>query len=238
MWSTMTTATSSGRPRASRGAPAGKARLDRDTIIAAGLELAAAPGATSISVRELGVRLGADPTAIYRHFRSKEHLMEALLDELIGRSVAAVTADPTEWRERLRQLATSTLDLFAGHPAVGVEAIVLTTHGSGELDAVELMLDAFSRAGLGGDDLVRHYALYASHVLSSAAGIARGRGERGGTAGDPSPWFEGPLLADPRRYPLIASVTRSLIDLQDRELYLLGVELVIQSAERAAASTR
>ncbi|HEU4755229.1 MAG TPA: TetR/AcrR family transcriptional regulator [Agromyces sp.] len=232
-----TTATSpgSGTPR---GRSAGKPRLDRDTIIAAGLELAAAPGATSISVRELGARLGADPTAIYRHFRNKEQLMEALLDELISLSVAAVDADPNDWRERLRELAGSTLELFSRYPAIGVEAIVLTTHGPGELDAVELMLDAFSRAGLAGDDLVRHYALFASHVLSSAAGIARGRSERGGAPGDPSPWFEGPLLADPRRHPHVASVTTSLTDLQDRELFLLGVEAVIQSAERTAAAAR
>lgn len=233
----MTTTASSGRPRASRGAPAGKVRLDRGTIIAAGLELAAVPGATSISVRELGARLGADPTAIYRHFRNKEHLMEALLDELIDRSVRAVTADPADWRERLRQLAISTLEIFSAYPAIAVEATVLTTHGPGELDAVELMLDAFSRAGLRGDDLVRHYALLASHVLSSSAGIARGRGERGDTPGDPSPWIEGPLLADPRRYPLITSVNTLLTDLQDRDLFLLGVGAVIQSAERTAAAS-
>jgi len=233
----MTTATSSGRRPAGRRAPSGKPRLDRDMIIAAGLELAAVPGATSISVRELGARLGADPTAIYRHFRNKEHLMEALLDELIARSVAAVTADPADWRDRVRQLASSTLEIFSAYPAIGLEATVLTTHGPGELDAVEFMLDAFSRAGLTGDDLVRHYALLASHVLSSSAGIARGRSERGEAAGDPSPWIEGPLLADPRTHPLIASVSTLLSDLQDRDLFALGVESVIQSAERTAAAS-
>ncbi|WP_448004631.1 TetR/AcrR family transcriptional regulator [Agromyces bauzanensis] len=234
----MTTATNAGRRRDAGGTAAAKTKLDRDTIIAAGLELAAEPGVMSISIRELGARLGADPTAIYRHFRSKEHLMQALLDELIVRSVRAVTADPGEWRERLRQLAASTLDLFAQYPAVGVEAMVLTTHGPGELDAVELILDAFSRAGLADDDLVRHYALAASHVLSSAAGIARARGERAAAPTDPSPWIEGPLLADPRTHPLIVSVSARLAELEDRELFMLGVEAVIQSAERTASAQR
>jgi AcrR family transcriptional regulator len=57
-----------------------KVKLDPERIIAAGLELAARPGVSAISVRELGTMLGADPTAIYRHFRSKDDLMRSLLD--------------------------------------------------------------------------------------------------------------------------------------------------------------
>ncbi|KQM84665.1 TetR family transcriptional regulator [Agromyces sp. Leaf222] len=210
-------------------------RLDRDSIVAAGLELAADTAATTISVRDLGARLGTDPTAIYRHFRNKEALMQALLDELNARSVAAVTAEPEEWRERLRQLARATLASFTTYPAIAVEATVLTTHGPGELDAVELMLDAFSRAGLDGDELVRHYALMASHVLSTAAGIARGRAGRVGDD-DTSPWFDGPILADPRTHPRIAELGVKMALLEDRDLFMLGVEAVIQSAERAAAA--
>ncbi|WP_269936660.1 TetR/AcrR family transcriptional regulator [Arthrobacter sp. HY1533] len=221
-----------------RSAASGRVRLDRETIIAAGLKLAASPGCSAISVRELGNLLDADPTAIYRHFRNKEHLMRELLDELIERSVASVKADPEDWRERLTQLAASTLDQFTQYPAIGVEAIVLTTHGPGELGAVEFMLDAFSRAGLSGDDLVRHYALMASQILSSAAGIARDRNGRGIRADESSPWFEGPILVDPRTYPHIAAVSEQLTTLEDAELFMLGVTTVIQSAERAAALTR
>lgn len=212
-------------------------RLDRATIIAAGLDLAAGGAGASLSVRELGARLGTDPTAIYRHFRSKDDLMAALLDELNQRSVAAVTAGPDQWRERLRQLSAATLAEFARYPAVGQEAIVLTTHGPGELDAIEIMLDAFSRAGLTGDDLVQHYALMATHVLSTAAGVARARaqGSTASAAGAGS-WFEGPLLVDPTKHPHIASISTQLLALEDRELFTLGVESVIRSAERVAAT--
>jgi len=216
---------------------AGGKRLDRATIIAAGLELAETTGSASLSIRELGAKLGTDPTAIYRHFRSKEDLMSALLDELTLRSIAAVTAAPDQWQVRLRQLASATLMEFARYPAVGQEAIVLTTHGPGELDAIEFMLDAFSQAGLTGDDLVQHYALMATHVLSTAAGVARARAERasaGATA--TSPWFEGPLLVDPIKHPHIAQISAQLLALEDRELFMLGVESVIRSAERVAAS--
>ncbi|WP_426321205.1 TetR/AcrR family transcriptional regulator [Microbacterium sp. E-13] len=213
---------------------AGGRRLDRATIIAAGLALAETAG-PSLSIRDLGAKLGTDPTAIYRHFRSKDDLMSALLDELNVRSLAAVTASPEDWRERLRQLAAATLTEFSRYPAVGQEAVVLTTHGPGELDAIELMLDAFTRAGLTGDDLVQHYALMATHVLSTAAGVARARAERAsGDPADPSPWFEGPLLVDPIKHPHIAQISAQLLDLDDRDLFMLGVESVIRSAERIA----
>ena len=235
----MTTATGArGTGQATSGRRgAAQVRLHRESIVAAGLELAAASGSATLSVRELGARLGADPTAIYRHFRNKEQLMQALLDELNARSVATVTAPVDDWRARIRQLAAATLDLFSDHPAVAVESVVLTTHGPGELDAIELMLDAFARAGLSGDALVRHYALLAGHVLSTAAGIARSRSERGANEDGTSPWFDGPILADPRTHPRIAAFGTQLTELEDRELFMLGVDAIIQSAERAAEAS-
>ncbi|GAA2884762.1 TetR/AcrR family transcriptional regulator [Microbacterium esteraromaticum] len=214
-----------------------RARLDADVILEAGLDLAST-GVPSISVRELGTRLGSDPTAIYRHFRSKEALMAALLDELNARAVASVDVPADDWQGRLRALAESTLDWYTRHPAIAVEATSLTTHGAGELTAVELMLDAFHRAGLRDAELVRHYALMATHVLSVTAGIARSHAERQGTgtSTDTSSWFDAPLLADPRTFPLIAANSAALTDLQDRDLFLMGVDLIIESAARTAAS--
>jgi len=226
----MTTATRS--PSARRGG--GTARLDRDTIVAAGLKLAAQPGVASVSVRDLGAELGADPTAIYRHFRGKDDLMRSLLDEVNGMSLDRVDASPDDWKAGLTQLATATLDLFETYPAIGVEATVLTTGGPHELDIIEFMLDAFSRAGLEGDDLVNHYALMASQVLAGAAGIAHNRSKRGAEDSGASPWIEGPLLVDPAQHPLIAALRPRLRALDDRYLFMLGVESVIESAERTA----
>lgn len=214
-------------------------RLDAETIITAGLALASESDAALFSAKDLGARLGVDPTAIYRHFRNKGHLMEALLDELNARCVRSVTAPLDDWRGRLRELAEATLLIYCAHPSVAAEAMVLTTHGPGELDAVELMLEAFTRAGLDPDEVVRHYALFASHVLSSASGIAHARTEAGTTPGsDPefSPWLGGPILADPRTHPRIAALSAQLVALDDREMFRLGVESVIRSAEQSTTA--
>ncbi|WP_235493434.1 TetR/AcrR family transcriptional regulator [Leifsonia sp. Leaf336] len=215
-------------------------RLDRATIVKAGLEIASSPRTSAISIRALGSALGVDPTAVYRHFRGKDDLMRALLDEVQAIALAQIAEVDGDWRERLRALSHATLDTFVLYPAIALEATVLTTNGPAELATIEFILAAFSEAGLSGSDLVRHYALLASYVLSEAAGIARGRtttsGEGDGDTRATNAWFEGPLLVDPLTHSHIASVAAELRDLRDEDIYRMGVDAILDSAERAATA--
>ncbi|MDR2255977.1 MAG: TetR family transcriptional regulator [Arthrobacter sp.] len=218
-------------------ASAKRGRLDRETIVAAGLEITARSGVKALSVRELGQLLGADPTAIYRHVRNKDELVLAMLDHLEARAVEAVTAPPEEWEERLRQLGEATVELFAAHPAVGVEAIVATTHGPGERAAVEMILAAFQEAGLDDAGVVRHYSLFAQHMMACSAGIARSITEHGGN-GRLGPWFDTVPTADPAVHPLLARYAAQLGELQDLDLFRRGRELITESARREGAERR
>lgn len=210
-------------------------RLDHATIVEAGLEIASRPGVATISVRALGTELGVDPTAVYRHFQSKDDLMRALLDELQATALIRLR-DNASWRTRLRDLAHATLATFVAHPAIAVEATVLTTNGPAETATIEFILAAFTEAGLEGGDLVSHYALFASYVLSEAAGIARGRASSPGSTEDS--WFEGPLLVDPLKHEHIAAVAADLRDLRDEDIFRMGIELILDSAARLAAARR
>lgn len=210
-------------------------RLDRETIVRAGLGIAARARITAISVRTLGSELGVDPTAVYRHFRNKDDLMRALLDELQAGVLKRLPANEI-WHERLRRLARVTLETFVERPSIAVEATVLTTNGPAEIATIEFILAAFAEAGLSGDDLVRHYALFASYLLSEAAGIARGRAGSANRDVDSDAWFEGPLLVDPLEHSHVASVAAELRDLRDGEIFAMGVELIIDSAVRASTA--
>lgn len=216
-----------------------RVRLDAAQIVTASLEVAAETPSPTFSATKLGAQLGVDPSAVYRHFRNKGHLMEALLDELHVRSVAGVTAPRSEWRERIRQLAETTLVVFSTYPSIAGEAMVVTTHGPGELDAMELILAALETAGLRGDDTVHYYALISSFIMATASGIARSRAaSASGVPSDPAdeaPWLEGPVLAHPTAHPLVAKYTRELVELRDHELFFLGIEALLDAAERAAS---
>ena len=157
-----------------------------------------------------------------------------VLDRVLQLGLDGVTAPPEHWRERVVQLATATLDAFVTYPAIGLEAIVLSTDGPAELDSIEFMLDAVSQSGLTGDDLVRHYASLASYVISYASGIAREHSLTKSVTSDESlPWVGRALAVTARTHPHIDELRTELTALQDREIYLLGINALLDAAESA-----
>lgn len=207
-------------------------RLSTDTILQVGLKLAASADDNPISFRALGSALGVDPTAIYRHFRSKDELMRALLDRVHLLVLDRLTG-VGDWAERIETLAWVTLDVHIAHPAIAIEALTLTTNGVGEARTIEYILEAFSDAGLERGEVVRHYALMASFMLAQTASIARARQHRNPThRRDPLPWLEGALQIDPREQHRVAELSLELTSLMDDDLYELGIRSVIESARR------
>src|SRR5262245_56986813 len=99
--------------------PRPRAQLTPDAIVQAALHTAANSGAEGLTVRRLGHHLGADPTAIYRHFRDKDEILLEVADRLI-RDMADRLPPDLGWRDRLEWIARQTLGIFLAHPAIGV----------------------------------------------------------------------------------------------------------------------
>ena len=203
-------------------------RLDTEVIVQAGLELARL--GKPLTVRALGTSLGADPTAIYRHFRNKDELMKALLDRVMQLAHESVTVSPADWRAYLRESVEATVRTFAHYPAIGVEAPRLSTGGAGEQAATEGLLTAFRHAGLSGSELVRHYMILSGHVLTFASLAARTGGEE--------PWLDRPITFSADVDASVAALRPELEAITERDIREQTVELVIESAERAAAGDR
>jgi AcrR family transcriptional regulator len=206
-------------------------QLDREVIVSAALELAAAGEA--VTFRSLGTALGSDPTAVYRHFRDKEELMRAVVDRLIILSQEQLDAD-APWRDQLYEGAVATMDVFAAHPHVGVESSTIATGGPGELTAINWILTQLERAGLGKEQAVRFYAAYSSYVLAGAAALSRQRlHEEDATAR----WVGDLRAVDAARLPALSAVIPELVALSDRDVFLTGVEVFLDSVEAVAAQS-
>ncbi len=62
----------------------------RDSLVAAGLDLAAASGPNAVVLREVTRRVGVSPNAAYRHFADREALLGAVCDAAQALLAAAI----------------------------------------------------------------------------------------------------------------------------------------------------
>jgi AcrR family transcriptional regulator len=221
--------------------PSESPRLSRDSIVDAGLQIAARPGTASVTVRDLGKQLGVDPTAIYRHFRNKEELMSALLDRLITLVSARSTVNPVDWKAALTELADNLLMTYLEYPAVAAEAAILSTGGSAELDGIEFILSSLTRAGLSGTELIEYYQLFSSHVLAfgsiiAQAEIARTQLTQGGDSDLERSYVPETVAATRSGHPTTATYREQLLALDDFGVYRTGVRMILDSAESVGAA--
>ena len=209
-------------------------QLDAETIIDAAQRLAAT-GREPLTVRRLGTELGADPTAIYRHFRDKDAVVMGVLDRLIADCVATVD-EGAPWRARMTRLAEVSLEVLTAHPAVGALAASQTTGGPGEAAAIDLILRAMVEAGLDRADSVRFYAVLSSYVIAFSSAQAGSRLGAGPEDEDPR-WIGSHPALQPGRHPTAAAVRDELEALRDDDVYASGVQVILDAITARAAET-
>ena len=93
--------------------------LTPDLILDTAVAVIERDGPEALTFRRLGTELGADHTAVLRHFRSKDDLLLGLAARLV--SDALHDFAPSEsWRETLASLARRIRAACLQHPGVAV----------------------------------------------------------------------------------------------------------------------
>jgi AcrR family transcriptional regulator len=142
--------------------------LDPDMIIDAALRLIEAPGGNALTVRRLGVELGADPSAIYRYFRNIDALLIGVSDRLLSETLDEFVPRPY-WADSLRALAEGIYRTMLRHPRLALLGAVRFTAGPYELRAAEIGIGLLIGAGFAGSAAVRHYRDLIEAVWALAA---------------------------------------------------------------------
>ena len=118
-------------------------------------------------MRALGDRLGVDATAIYRHFPSKERLVDAMLDAILGE--AANTSPVGESpRARVLSVAVNVRNALRAHPNVAGSLAIATGDFPSGLTLSRLLISELRALGLTGDNLVRMYQTFEGYILGSS----------------------------------------------------------------------
>ena len=88
--------------------------LNRRTVVETALVIADEEGLGALTLRRLGSRLGVTPVALYRYVESKEDLLDAVADHVLG--LIVIPNDRIPWQEFLRRLARSAHTVLLQHP--------------------------------------------------------------------------------------------------------------------------
>lgn len=152
-------------------ASADRVPLTRDEIVATAIRLVDAEGLDAFSMRRLGTELGAGATTLYWHVRSKDELIDLVLDVVIGEVVedfdAHVAAD-ADWREQLAEVARSLRRVLLRHAPIAPLLGERPTIGPRALDAAERVMGILVDAGFDH----RTTALASGALINYATGFA------------------------------------------------------------------
>ena len=141
--------------------------LDRDTIGAASLRLLDEHGTRGFSMPLLGRELGADPSAVYRHFASKDDLILAITDRLIVEQDVKSRRGAC-WVETLATVARDMWELGESRPAAVALTFSRTAAREGTFGAADFVIGTFREAGFPPDEAARLYRSFVDFGLSMA----------------------------------------------------------------------
>lgn len=141
--------------------------LDRDRIVAAAMTLADTQGLEAVTMRAVGGALGVEAMSLYHHVASKQDLVTALLDAVIGEYTLPVPGEA--WKPQVRSSAISANQVLQRHGwAPGALMTFRAMPGPRWLRWSEELLATLRRAGFS-PELTHHaFHILESHIYGSA----------------------------------------------------------------------
>jgi len=223
---TMDTTHTPPRPRDRRGGLQ-RGYLTAERIVEESLRLLDAGGVAGFSMPKLGRALGADPTAVYRHFASKDDLVLAIADRLIEESMDGLV--PSEcWVETLIDTTRRLRRTYHAHPAAASLSSFRTTQRPAEIRVIDVLLDAVFQAGFEGYEAAVVYRSLGDFSLAfcgSEAALAAL--PEPAQANDRAAWTRTYRAVDRAEYPHIWQVRDELPLVTDDDIFESILAIVI-----------
>ncbi|MGN6795872.1 MAG: TetR/AcrR family transcriptional regulator [Streptosporangiaceae bacterium] len=217
------TSTSTGRRtgRLRRGS------LTPEAIVAESLRLLDTEGADGFSLPKLGRALGADPTAVYRHFASKDDLILAIADRLIDEAITGLVVQEC-WVDTVADAARRLRTTYRAHPAAAALSSSRTTQRPAEMRIVDELIAAVMAAGFTGAAAATMYRALGDFSLawagSEAAFLALDPSQQ---QADIAAWTRAYLAVDKAEYPHIWQIRDDLAMVTEDGIFETVLGLVL-----------
>jgi AcrR family transcriptional regulator len=211
-------------------ATASRLGLSRARILDAALDLLDREGLGAFTMRRIADELGVGTMTIYGYFRTKEELLDALVDVTSERLVVADVRG--SWRDRLRALMLGIRQTLIEHPG----AVELRLKGpfitAGALQVPETAMRALRDAGFSKRDSARAYRTLYIYTLGFSA---FGPGKRSEEDREQTLAALSALPTD--RYPaLVESAVEASDAMADEALFEFGLDRLLDGLEQRLKS--
>jgi AcrR family transcriptional regulator len=212
-------------PGVRRGLPRGS--LSPELIVRESLRLLDEEGTDGFSLPKLGRALGADPTAVYRHFASKDDLILAIADALIEEAMTGISPQPC-WVDTLLDTTRRLRHTYLAHPAAASLSACRTTQRPAEMKTVDIIIGAVLAAGFEGAEAALVYRALGDFALAWAGCDADflALDERTQRS-DRAAWTRAYLAVEAAEYPHIWQVRLELPHVDDDAIFETLLSLVI-----------
>ena len=136
--------------------------LSRERVLRAAVLLADENGLESLTMRELGLRLGVEAMSLYNHVANKDDLLDGMVDLVV--SEIELPTETVDWREAMRRRAISAQSVFSRHPWASGLIDSRESSGPARLRYFDWVVGTLRRAGFTLEMTVRAFSLLDSYI--------------------------------------------------------------------------
>jgi AcrR family transcriptional regulator len=213
-----------------RRAPRQRA-LTKQAIVDAALAIVDEDGLDALTMRAVASALGTGPASLYAYVASKDELIEAVVEQVIGEIEIGEEPDPERWIEQLLGMGRQTRAMWAGHRDLARASFARIPLGENALEGSEWMVSVMRAGGLSdraiglGVDLLALYigAIAYEESLESLGDVAPEQIAE--FVADLRGYFES-LPTD--RFPGVVALAAALTDADGDERFEFGLEVLIR----------
>lgn len=143
------------RPHRPRPVAPTRPTLSREYIAATALALIDDIGRDKFSMRKLGVELGVDPMAVYRHFTDQEALFDGIADALFAELDVETLPWDGPWRDLVEHYTRRLRDTLLAHPHAVTTFATRPVRSPAAIETGNRMITLMTEAGFSPGDALR-----------------------------------------------------------------------------------
>ncbi|HYL08096.1 MAG TPA: TetR/AcrR family transcriptional regulator [Candidatus Udaeobacter sp.] len=140
--------------------------MNRERVLRAALALADKGGIDSLTMRNLGQKLGVEAMSLYNHVASKDDILDGLVD--VAFSEIDLPRVRTDWKQAMRRRAISARQMLIRHPwAVGLMES-RSRAGPANLRHHDAVIGSLRQAGFSIEMAAHAYSVMDSYIYGFA----------------------------------------------------------------------